>query len=400
MDRFVFAGGGSGGHLFPAIAVARELRTRWPDCEITFVGSSRTVEGHILGGEPFDRRVIPAAATTDLKRNPLRFAWRHWQGYRDALRWLREIRPRVVIGCGGYASVPAALAANRLGIPLVLLEQNVVPGRATSWLARRARAVCTSFEATAGHLPRGTRVEFTGNPLRAEIAALVTRLPERAGWPGLEQRETPAETHPGFPLDQPRPRQSSLQNNSGPTLVVLGGSQGAASVNAIVVDFVSEHIDTLAGWRVLHQTGAHDESAVRERYRKLSFDADVHAFLSDMAAAYGRADLVISRAGATTLAELACAKLPAILIPYPRSVRDHQRLNAEAFTRTGAAVIATDGSPSELAAALLPLLADPERRRAMSARMAALARTDATQRVAEVVVAASGGALHPLESRL
>ena len=115
-------------------------------------------------------------------------------------------------------------------------------------------------------------------------------------------------------------------------------------------------------------------------------DADVHAFLSDMAAAYRRADLVISRAGATTLAELACAGLPAILIPYPRSVRDHQRLNAETFSRTEAAVIASDGSSSELAAALLALLADPGRRRAMSARIADLAQRDATQRVVDAVL--------------
>jgi UDP-N-acetylglucosamine--N-acetylmuramyl-(pentapeptide) pyrophosphoryl-undecaprenol N-acetylglucosamine transferase len=372
MDGFVFAGGGSGGHLFPAIAVARELKRRVPDAPIVFVGGGRPIEGDILSREPFERRRIEAASSADLKRSPFRSAWRYWTSVREASRWLREFRPRAVIGCGGYASVPVAMAmaAGRARIRLVLLEQNIVPGRATSWLARRAQTVCVSFDETVGQLPRGTHAIVTGNPVREEIIGLATGSRGRA--------------------------------NAKPTLLVLGGSQGAASVNAGMLDFVAQRTDALSDWRVVHQTGAQDEWAVRGRYAELSVDADVRAFIVDMAAAYRQADVVISRAGATTLAELACAGLPAVLIPYPGAVRDHQRRNAEAFVRAGAAVCAMDGSPTELTGALVPLLTDAERRRRMSEQMAKLARPDATQRVVEAILTASGRVppRRPLESRL
>lgn len=364
MDTYVFAGGGSGGHLFPAIAVARELLRRDPEARIVFVGGQRPVDAHILGHETFERRVIRAASSADLRRNPLRFAWRNWRGYREAVRWLRGVQPRVVVGCGGYASVPAALASSRLTIPLVLLEQNVVPGRATSCLARRAAAVCTSFEETTSLLPAGSRVVVTGNPVRAEIAALA---------------------HRGFPFT------ASRAGEGASLLLVLGGSQGAGSVNRGVLEFVAAHRDRLAGWRIVHQTGRHDEADIRTQYAAMGIDAQVYAFITGMTAAYREADVVVSRAGATTLAELACAGLPAVLVPYPGAVRDHQQRNAEVFVRAGAAVCATDGSTDELAAGLLPLLMDAGRRAAMSVAAHALARPDATDRVVELIESASGG---------
>lgn len=353
MDTYVFAGGGSGGHLFPAIAVARELTRRAAGCRIVFVGSRRPVEGDILSREPFERRVLDAAAASEIARHPLRFAWRHWQARRTAIEWLRAWQPRAVVGCGGYASVPMALAASRVGIPLVLLEQNVVPGRATTWLVRRAQAVCTSFAETAEHLPHGNHVILTGNPVRTEIAAL-------AG----------------------RPRAASPTRR---TLLVLGGSQGAASVNAAVLRFAEQQRGALEGWRIIHQTGATDEAAVRSRYAELAIEADVSAFIVDMAGAYAAADAVVSRAGGTTLAELACAALPAVLIPYPGAIRDHQLRNAEAFVRAGAACVATHSDTDALAHALLPLLSDGESRRRMSARLSALARPSATQHAADVI---------------
>lgn len=359
MDTYVFAGGGSGGHLFPAIAVARELAQRAPGCRIVFIGGRRPVEGDILSREPFERRQLAAASSTDLKRNPLRFAWRHWRSQQTAAAWLRELRPRVVVGCGGYVSVPVALAASRTGIPLVIMEQNVIPGRATSWLARRAQAVCTSFPETAEHLPRGTRAILTGNPVRAEIAALAgTSRAARAG------------------------KQ---------TLLVLGGSQGAASINTAVLRFAEQQRVALHGWRIVHQTGADDETTVRTRYAELGIEAEVPAFIVNIAGAYAAADAVVSRAGATTLAELACAGLPALLIPYPGAIRDHQRRNAEAFARAGAAAVSRDGDADSLARSLSQLLTGSSQRRRMSDHVSALARPSATAHVADAVQQESGG---------
>ncbi|MBL8851757.1 MAG: undecaprenyldiphospho-muramoylpentapeptide beta-N-acetylglucosaminyltransferase [Planctomycetaceae bacterium] len=349
MDTFVFAGGGTGGHLFPAIAVARRLRSRVPDARIVFVGGSRPVEGDILSRELFERRQLAAAASTDLKRNPLRFAWRHWQARRTATAWLKELQPRAVIGCGGYVSVPVALAANRARVPVVLLEQNVIPGRATSWLARHAQTVCMSFEETAQHLPRGVRTVVTGNPVRDEIAALATL--------------------PGPPRAGRR------------TLLILGGSQGAASINEAILLFAERNRAQLAHWHIVHQTGPRDEAGVRERYSRLSLNAEVAAFFVDMAGIYVRADLAVSRAGATSLAELACAGLPAVCVPYPGAVRDHQRHNAQWYERRGAAVCVADGEIDELQSALQPLLTDTARRQQMADCMRSCALPSATDRV-------------------
>ncbi|MFO1093034.1 MAG: undecaprenyldiphospho-muramoylpentapeptide beta-N-acetylglucosaminyltransferase [Planctomycetaceae bacterium] len=356
MDTFVFAGGGSGGHLFPAIAVARELRKRQPDARIVFVSGSRAVEGDILGREAFERRQLEATTSPELKRDPVRSAWRAWRAWRTAAAWLAEWQPRAVIGCGGYVSVPVGFAARRAGIPLVLLEQNVVPGRATTWLSRWADAVCVSFDETAAKLPRGAKSVVTGNPVREEIAVLA-----------------------GRPHARPPHR---------PTLLVLGGSQGAKSINSAMLDFAAAHRSALAGWRIVHQTGHRDREMTEARYAEFGIHAETSAFLVSIADVYAVADLVVSRAGATTLAELACAGLPAVLIPYPGAVRDHQARNAEAFATAGAALSAKDGSVQEMSAALLPLLNEEQRRREMAGRMARCARPSATQSVADVVLAA------------
>ena len=354
METFVFAGGGSGGHLFPAIAVARELSNRSPDARIVFIGGNRPVDGDILSREPFERRQLSASSSSEAARHPVKFGWRTYRAIQVARQWLQEWRPQVVIGCGGYVSVPVALAARRMRIPLVLLEQNVVPGRATNWLARRATAVCTSFDATSELLPGALRTIVTGNPVRNAIAALSDQSGDR---PSLRR-----------------------------TLLVLGGSQGAESVNRMLLQFAERHAAELSGWRIVHQTGMRDEHTVRARYAELSLDAEVSTFLVDMASTYAAAGAVVSRAGATTLAELACAGLPAVLVPHPGAVRDHQRHNAQAYSQRGAAEWVIDGADDEFAAALLPLLSDPEHRRRLSEQMLQLARPAAVQRVADVVL--------------
>jgi UDP-N-acetylglucosamine--N-acetylmuramyl-(pentapeptide) pyrophosphoryl-undecaprenol N-acetylglucosamine transferase len=287
-----------------------------------------------------------------LKRNPGRFAWRNWSAYRAARRVLEEMRPAAVIGCGGFASVPPVLAASHAGVPILLLEQNASPGRATVWLARRAAGVCVAFEESVAELPRGVRIVITGNPVREEIAALAG---ERRG-----------------ARDRVR------------TLLVLGGSQGAGSLNAAVSAACLKLAGELRGWRVIHQTGPGQEGPVLDGYAKWGIDAVVEPFLADMAGAYRAADVVISRAGATTLAELACAGLPAVLVPYPHAARDHQRHNAEALAHKGAAVCVIEQTDSIetvriLVQAVAPLLRGESQRSALSAAMRQRARPDAAQ---------------------
>ena len=351
---YLLAAGGTGGHLFPAIAVARALVERHPAARALFVGSDRELECGILARESFEHRPLPAASTAVLRRNPAGFAWRNWQAYRAALQICQETRPAAVIGCGGFASVAPVLAASRLGIPVILLEQNASPGRATTWLARRADVVCLSFAESAAALPRGVRSVVTGNPVRREIARLA---------------------------EEPRSRPAS-----GRMLLILGGSQGAQHLNAAIRRALRPLRDDLSRWRIIHQTGHGNDLTVREEFQSLALNASAEPFLSDMAAAYRKADLVVSRAGATTLAELACARLPALLVPYPHAARDHQQHNADVFVRAGGALaIGEQSSPDDtgslLAQALRPLLRDDARREQMAAAMQRLARPDATSAV-------------------
>jgi UDP-N-acetylglucosamine--N-acetylmuramyl-(pentapeptide) pyrophosphoryl-undecaprenol N-acetylglucosamine transferase len=345
-----FAGGGTGGHLFPGLAVADRLRER--GVRAVFIGSERVLERGLIARHGYEQRALPAESLTAARRRPLRFMLGNWRAYRLARQWVRSESPAVVVGLGGFASVPIALAASRTGVPLVLLEQNAVPGKATHWLSRRAAAVCLSLEASASHFPRGAKLVVTGNPVRAEIAAL-----GRECCPEKDSR----------------------------VLLVLGGSQGAATLNDAVLEFVRQSGEALRGWRIVHQTGQAQLEAVRARYAELGNDAEVAAFFDDMAARYRAASLVISRAGGTTLAELACAGLPAVLVPYPFATADHQRANAEAYVAAGAARLVTQADAATTAQALAtsagPLLQDESERDAMRSGMRSLARPNAIERV-------------------
>ena len=349
----------------PGLAVAAELVRNEPNARMIFVGSSRALERQIFSqpdGQRFEHVILAAEPLATVRRNPWRFVWRNWRAYREARHLLRDVRPAVVIGLGGYASVPLVFAAQRLGIPTLLLEQNVIPGKATRWLSRRANIVCSSFEATSSHLAHGARVVMTGNPVRAAIVDLrntTARLPTEV------QRDV---------------RQGPL------TLLVLGGSQGASAINWAMIAAVERLRPRLTGWRIVHQAGATDVDEINQRYAAIQVDHDVEPFFGDMAAQYQRATLVVSRAGATTLAELACSGCPAILIPYPTAADNHQQLNADNFAAAGAArcvVQATEpGDTAErLQREIEFVLDDPARLTAMRSAMFGMARPEAAQRV-------------------
>lgn len=361
---FLFAGGGTGGHLFPGLAVAEELRRRDPDVRILFAGSGRAIEREILAATGYDHIVLPSESTAVLRRRPWRFAWNTLRALAGARRLLRDARPAVVIGLGGFASVPVVWMAARRGVPTVLLEQNTIPGRATRWLSRRATLVCVSFEETARFLPQGTHTAVTGNPVRPQIAGLA---------------------------DTPSPRDESQSGpDARPILLVLGGSQGATGINDAMMTAAELRREELRGWQIVHQTGPRQVDAVRAQYERLGLSAVVEPFFSDLSEWYRRAMVVVSRAGATTLAELACAGCPAMLVPYPEAVGDHQTHNAQVFAAAGAAVIVPQQSSPHITAeslsrALETLLRAPDTRARMGEAMRRLARPRAADDVARRV---------------
>jgi UDP-N-acetylglucosamine--N-acetylmuramyl-(pentapeptide) pyrophosphoryl-undecaprenol N-acetylglucosamine transferase len=354
---YVFTGGGTGGHLFPGIAVAQELRRRQPSSQIVFVGSTRAIESTIVAEHGFDHRTLPVEPLPTLKKNPFKFVWRNWQALRAAKRLLNELNPTAVIGLGGYASAPLAWTAYRRQTPVILLEQNVIPGRTTRALCHYANHICVTFADTRDYLPKARDVIVTGNAVRTEIAALHAQ-------------------------DRPVTMRHEM--------LILGGSQGADSLNEAVLATLHAMRGELSNWSIAHQTGPRQVDQVRQAYRDLELEVNVEPFFHDMAVRYAAATLVISRAGASTLTELACAGTPMILLPYPHAADDHQRANAQVFAKAGAALIVehaetVESTAKQLTTALRQLKDDPARWPSMTRAAKELAHPDATQRIADIV---------------
>jgi UDP-N-acetylglucosamine--N-acetylmuramyl-(pentapeptide) pyrophosphoryl-undecaprenol N-acetylglucosamine transferase len=351
VNKIVIAGGGTGGHLFPALAVADELKRRHASAVIEFIGSKRGLEQQLLprAGFPlFSLRLSGIKGRGPLARLGAAIA-AGWAVGRCALRMLAS-RPELVVGVGGYASGPAVLAARLLRIKTMIMEQNHYPGATNRWLAPRVDAVCVPSEAARERL--GGIGIVTGNPVRSEFTCI--------GEPPGEQVLS---------------------------LLVFGGSRGARSINRAM----SNALELLARReqppRIVHQTGAADEPAVREAYRRYPRELyEVLAFIEDMPARLAAADLVICRAGASTLAELTAAGRPAILIPYPHAADDHQRHNAETVRNSDAAILLRDDEldGGRLAKHIQELADDPARRAAMGRAARRQARPDAARRIADI----------------
>jgi UDP-N-acetylglucosamine--N-acetylmuramyl-(pentapeptide) pyrophosphoryl-undecaprenol N-acetylglucosamine transferase len=332
-----------------------------------FSGSDRPLDRQLVVAAGYEHRALPVESLALLRRHPFRFAWRTWRAFREARSLLDVEKPAAVIGLGGFVCVPAAHAAIRKGIPLLILEQNAIPGRATRFFSRRASVVCISFAATRDKLPAGSRIELTGNPVRDPIADLYR------------------------PADAPHER-------SRPTVLVLGGSQGAASLNEIVCDLFVNQATQWNGWRIVHQTGAAQEPKVQQAYRTAGLAHHVQPFFENLADWYSAATLVISRSGATTLAELACGGCPAVLVPYPYAIDDHQFVNARIFEEAGAAIVVRQESSAtstaeRLTAAVARLANNPAQQASMRQAMLSLARPDAARCVCQVLQSVPGGAI-------
>ncbi len=348
-QTILFCGGGSGGHLYPGVAVAEELRKRSKSFRAVFVGSTRDIERTVLSDSGFDHETLDVLPAGTLLRSPLRFIRTHRAAVKRSLELIDEHKPSAVLGLGSFASVPVVTAAAKRNIPIVLLEQNRIAGRATRWLSRKASAVCISFPETTVGSGR-PEVVFTGNPVRANIVAA---------------RDA-----------------NTLQN----TLLVIGGSQGAVRLNDLILSSLSSPDIIPDRWDIVHQTGPRDEEGVRSHYQAIGVSATVGAFFHDMPSRYASAGIVITRAGGTTLAELACIGRASILVPYPNSVGDHQLKNAQCFAESNAAIlIEHDSDQSQVLGTALKVLADRDERERMASAMKLLGAPDAASSVADVV---------------
>ena len=300
----VIAGGGTGGHLFPGIAVAEEFLRRDPGNRILFIGTERGLEKRILGGLGLPLRTIPVEGIKG--RGPARAAGALGKipaGLFASFRILREFDPAIVLGVGGYASGPAVLAARVMGTATAIAEQNAFPGLTNRILGRFADRVFLSFAASRRWFP-ARRTQITGNPIRAAF---------------LEERPPEGRNDPRF------------------TVLIFGGSQGAHAINRIVSEALDDLLPLKEQLRFLHQTGEKDREAVAAAYSERGFEAEVSPFIVDMATAYRSADLLVCRAGATSIAEITASGKAAILIPFPFAAADHQTRNAEVLAGAGAA---------------------------------------------------------------
>ena len=361
--RVLVSGGGTGGHIFPAVSIANEVRRRHPDAEILFVGAEGRMEMQRVPAAGYDIKGLPVAGF-DRRRLWRNFAvlGKLWRSLRMANGILRDFRPDIAVGVGGYASGPMLKAAQRHGIPTLLQEQNGYPGVTNKLLAKKADAICVAYDNMDRWFP-ADRIVMTGNPVRAAITAVTA---------------TPADAKKALGFDPGRP-----------LVLSVGGSLGARTVNEAISAAIPQ-IEK-AGAQLLWQTG---KLYADECSAKAQGHPDVHAsaFIDDMAMAYRAADLVVSRAGAGTISELELVGAPVILIPSPNVAEDHQRKNALALVDKGAAVMIEDAeATAKLGAELERLLADADTRRSMSQSIKAMSRpnaaSDIVDRLEQIVAA-------------
>ena len=353
-QTILFAGGGTGGHLFPGIAVAEELLRREDSLQILFGGSNKEIEKRIVHTSGYEHLEFAAEPSTSLRRNPVGYLWKMLKACRHARLLLEQIQPAAIVGLGGYASVPIVLGASSMNIPVTLLEQNAVAGRATKLLSRRAQSICLSFPKTSGKLSPKARQIVTGNPVRRTL---------------LEHRSTSEE--------QPQKQ-----------ILILGGSQGSVSLNRMVLEAISEFQSELTDWKIVHQTGELDYEQTLQQYQNIKMDYEVAPFFDDLQSLYRTSQFAICRAGATTLAELASTGCPAILVPYPYALGDHQALNALYYQQQGAALIQWENRENDLSLTeqMKRLLSESQFREEAAQSMKSLAKPEAAQEVADIIL--------------
>jgi UDP-N-acetylglucosamine--N-acetylmuramyl-(pentapeptide) pyrophosphoryl-undecaprenol N-acetylglucosamine transferase len=349
--KLIIAGGGTGGHLFPGIAIAEEFLGMNPANEVLFVGTSHGIEARLLPKLGYPLELISASGMKGMgSLKKLIGAGRMLYGYSQSRKILKKFQPDLVLGVGGYASAPLVLAARGMGIKRFIHEQNAMPGLANKLLGRFVDRVFISMKESQEYFPKDSTL-LTGNPIRKEIL-----------WGFQERVRT---TDDSF------------------SLLVFGGSAGAHRINTTLLEALPFLSGVKERLRITHQTGEKDLVPVREAYRNLGFPAQVTSFIDNMSAAYGAADLVVCRAGATTIAEVTACGKGCIFIPFPYATDDHQRKNAESLVNRGAGfmILEEDLTGETLAREILELMAHPEKLADVEKSARGLAQLDAAQAI-------------------
>ncbi len=346
--RVIVAGGGTGGHVIPGLAIAQELKNVY-GAEVLFIGTSRGIENRLVPAAGFPLRLVKVGALKNVSvvtrvRTFMDLPRAVW----DSGRILADFHPDVVIGVGGYASGPGMAAAILRRIPTLAFEPNVVPGFANRVVARYVSAAAVHFTETLKYF---RRCQVTGVPVREAFFAA-----------------------------------AGGKKYSHPMLLVFGGSQGAHAINAAVLNAASMLCELIPNLCIIHQTGERDYNDALAAYGKLDGRFEVFRFIDDMPALFGRADLLLCRSGASTVAEIAAAGKPAVFVPFPRAADDHQKRNAQAFEKAGAAVMLEESklTPETLVEIVATLLRDPTRLDKMSISARGLAHSNAARDIADM----------------
>lgn len=351
--RAILAGGGTGGHVIPALAIANELKKDY-SAEIVFIGTARGIENRLVPAAGYPLKLVRVGALKNVSLTTrLKTAFDLPRALWDAGGMLSDFSPDVVIGVGGYASGPAMLSAVVKHIPTLAFEPNVVPGFANRMVARFVSGAAVHFEETAKYFRHG---EVTGVPVRQAF------------------------------FDIPSKRGGT------PTVLVFGGSQGAHAINEAMIRCLPVLEREAPGIRIIHQTGERDYNDALAAYQSMSGAAEVFKFIDDMPAAFARADLVVCRSGASTVAEITAAGKPAVFVPFPRAADDHQRVNAEALAKHGAAVVVEESKLEGvwLAETIAALLQDSQKLQKMSQAGRELAHPSAARDIAAMAARVAG----------
>jgi UDP-N-acetylglucosamine--N-acetylmuramyl-(pentapeptide) pyrophosphoryl-undecaprenol N-acetylglucosamine transferase len=351
--RVIIAGGGTGGHVYPGIAVAKEIMRRNSQAEVLFVGTEKGLESKVIPQEGFQLQTITISGVKGIRGlrrlgSLLKIPLSVWESFRI----ISQFKPRLVVGVGGYSSGPPVLVAALLRIPILLQEQNAIPGLTNRLLARFAGCVATSFPESQNFF--GKKAVLTGNPVRREFRQSKADIPEDRF-----------------------------------VIVIVGGSQGARAINQAVIQSLDYLKSEFGRLKFIHQTGESDYEEVSEAYARSAVAHEVRPFFYDMPSQYLRADLLISRAGATTLAEIALSGKASILIPFPHATDNHQQKNAESFASTGAAemILQKALSGKLLADRIQFYLNHSEELQQMAERSLRFGRPDATERIVDLAMA-------------
>jgi UDP-N-acetylglucosamine--N-acetylmuramyl-(pentapeptide) pyrophosphoryl-undecaprenol N-acetylglucosamine transferase len=355
--RIIIAGGGTGGHVIPALAIAQQLKKRF-GAEILFIGTARGIETRLVPQAGFPLELIKVGALNKVSlMTRLKTLFDLPLAIAASSRILTEFDPEVVIGVGGYASGPAMVAAIRRRLPTLAFEPNVVPGFANRMIARWVSAAAVHFEETCEYFPH---CKVTGVPVRSAFFSI------------------PAKTAHVL---------TDVETEDAPTLLVFGGSQGARAINQAMIESLAGLRAKIPGIHIIHQTGQGDYDRVLAAYQQSEISGEVHKFIDDMPATFGRADLLVCRSGASTVGEITAAGKPAIFVPFPAAADDHQNVNARALERSGAAVVVEESNleAAYLVETIVALIGDSRQLRTMSEAAKSLAHPQAVEEIAQMV---------------